>query len=124
MVLETLRYADEVNKAASYFRDIGDTKPDPDLLDLAETLIQKKTGAFDAADFHNRYIEALQGLIAEKIKKKGKRVIQDNSSDAPPKGSNVIDLMAALKKSIDSGAKGAPAAKKPASKKAPVKKRV
>src|SRR5678816_1119226 len=30
MVLETLRYADEVNKAASYFRDIGDAKPDPD----------------------------------------------------------------------------------------------
>ena len=124
MVLETLRYADEVNKAASYFRDIGDTKPDADLLDLAETLIQKKAGAFDAADFRNRYIEALQGLIAEKIKNKGKRVIQDNSSDAPPKGSNVIDLMAALKKSIDSGARGVPAAKKPASKKAaPAKKR-
>ena len=123
MVLETLRYADEVNKAASYFRDIGDTKPDADLLDLAETLIQKKTGEFDAADFHNRYIEALQGLIAEKIKKKGKRVIQDNSSDAPPNGSNVIDLMAALKKSIDSGAKEAPAPKKAAAKKAPVKKR-
>ena len=124
MVLETLRYADEVNKAASYFRDIGDAKPDADLLDLAETLINKKAGAFDAADFHNRYIEALQGLIAEKIKKKGKRVIQDSSSDAPPKGSNVIDLMAALKKSLDGGAKEVPAAaKKPAANKAPVKKR-
>ena len=121
MVLETLRYADEVNKAASYFRDIGDAKPDADLLDLAETLIQKKAGEFDAADFHNRYIEALQGLIAEKIKKKGKRVIQDNSSDAPPKGSNVIDLMAALKKSIDGGTKDA--LKKAAARKAPVKKR-
>ena len=32
----------------SYFRDIGDAKPDPDLLDLAETLIEKKTGEFDA----------------------------------------------------------------------------
>ena len=29
MVLETLRYADEVNKAQSYFRDIPDTSPDP-----------------------------------------------------------------------------------------------
>ena len=123
MVLETLRYADEVNKAASYFRDIGDSKPDADLLDLAETLINKKAGAFDAADFHNRYIEALQGLIAEKIKKKGKRVIQDTSSDAPPRGSNVIDLMAALKKSIDSGVKETPATKKPAANKLPVKKR-
>ena len=60
MVLETLRYADEVNKASSYFRDIGDAKPDPDLLDLAETLIEKKAGDFDAAEFHNRYIDALQ----------------------------------------------------------------
>ena len=43
MVLETLRYADEVNKAQGYFRDIPDAKPDADLLDLATTLIDKKT---------------------------------------------------------------------------------
>ncbi len=126
MVLETLRYADEVNKAASYFRDIGDAKPDPDLLELASTLIDKKAGDFDASTFQNRYIDALKALIAEKQKKKGKRVIQDDSPDKPAKGSNVIDLMAALKKSLDSGqrtpAKKAPA-KKAAAKKASAKKR-
>ncbi len=122
MVLETLRYADEVNKAASYFRDIGDAKPDPDLLELAATLIDKKSGDFDASQFHNRYIEALQSLIAEKQKKKGKRVIQDSSSDAPAKGSNVIDLMAALKKSLDGAPAKTPAAKPAAEKKAPAKK--
>ncbi len=129
MVLETLRYADEVNKAASYFRDIGDAKPDPDLLELAQTLIDKKSGAFDASVFENRYIEALKSLIAEKQKKKGKRVIQDTSSDTPTKGSNVIDLMAALKKSLDAGDRTPaskapakkPAARKPAAKKAPAK---
>ena len=118
MVLETLRYADEVHKASSYFRDIGDSKPEADLLEMAEALIEKKAGDFDAATFHNRYIEALQGLIAEKIKKKGKRVIQDRSSDAVPKGSNVVDLMAALKKSIESG----DSAKKSEPRKAPAKK--
>ena len=118
MVLETLRYADEVNKAASYFRDIGDAAPDPDLLELAETLIDKKASDFDASEFHNRYIEALRKLIEEKQKKKGKRVIQDNSPDLPAKGSNVIDLMAALKRSIDSGARSEAKAKKPAAKKA------
>lgn len=126
MVLETLRYADEVHRASSYFREIGDTKPDEDLLDMAETLIAKKTGDFDASEFENRYIEALQDLIKEKIKKKGKRVIQDRSTDEPAKGSNVIDLMAALKKSLDSGERGAGAkkapAKKPAAKKAAPKK--
>src|SRR6201995_3584949 len=42
MVLETLRYADEVNKAQGYFRDIPDSTPDADLMDLAEALIEKK----------------------------------------------------------------------------------
>ena len=124
MVLETLRYADEVNKAAAFFREIGDAKPDPDLLDLAATLIEKKAGTFDASEFHNRYIDALKALIEEKRKKKGGLVIQDPDDAAPAKGSNVIDLMAALKKSLDAGGGGSTSdtaqEKKPA-KKAPAK---
>ena len=125
MLLETLRYADEVNKAASFFREIGDAKPDPDLLDLASTLIEKKTGEFDASEFHNRYVDALKSLIAEKQRKKGEKVIQDPDADAAPsRGSNVIDLMAALKKSLGEGggANDNKGAKKPASKKALAKK--
>jgi DNA end-binding protein Ku len=105
MLMETLRYADEVNKANSYFRDIGDHTPDEDLLDLAATLIEKKSGEFDASEFHNRYVDALHKLIEEKQRKKGEKVIQDPDADAPPaKGSNVIDLMAALKKSLGESA--------------------
>src|ERR1700710_508876 len=63
MVLETLRYADEVNKAQGYFRDIPDAKPDEELLDLAEALIAKKTGSFDPQQFHDRYVDALKDLI-------------------------------------------------------------
>jgi DNA end-binding protein Ku len=125
MLLETLRYADEVNKAASFFREIGDAKPDRDLLDLASTLIEKKTGEFDASEFHNRYVDALKNLIAEKQRKKGEKVIQDPDADAvPSRGSNVIDLMAALKKSLGEGggANDNKGAKKPAAKKAPAKK--
>ena len=44
ILLETLRYADEVDKAQGYFRDIADAKPDPELLELAEALIEKKSG--------------------------------------------------------------------------------
>ena len=119
MLLETLRYADEVNKANAYFRDIGDTKPDPDLLDMAATLIDRKVGEFDAAEFHNRYVDALKKLIAEKQKKKGQKVIQDPDDGTPTKGSNVIDLMAALKKSL--GEEGDTPKKKPAVKKAATK---
>ena len=124
MVLETLRYADEVHRASSYFRDIGDAKPDQDLLELAETLIEKKTGEFDAKEFENRYIDALKKLIAEKQKKKGKRVIQDAEPDRIPKGSNVVDLMAALKKSLgdDKKATARRSSAKPAPRRAPAKK--
>jgi DNA end-binding protein Ku len=120
MILETLRYADEVNRAQGYFRDIGDAKPDAELLDLAEMLIEKKTSPFKADVFHDRYVDALERLIEKKKKAKGRKVIEE-ADDAPVrKGSNVIDLMAALKKSVDSGGK-APA-KKPAASKAPAKK--
>ncbi|TCM14021.1 DNA end-binding protein Ku [Novosphingobium sp. PhB165] len=118
MVMETLRYADEVNKATSYFRDIGDTDPDEELLDLATTLIDKKTGKFDAAEFHDRYADALKELIERK--KKGKTLnIDSDDSGKDPRGSNVVDLMAALKNSLGSASRAAPktTAKKPAAKK-------
>ena len=131
MVLETLRYADEVNRAQSYFREIEDVKPDPELLDLAEALIEKKTAPFKPDSFHDRYVDALERLIEKKKKAKGRRIIEDED-DAPVKRSgNVIDLMAALKKSVDSGTKSAaaktaakkPAARRSASTKAPTRKR-
>jgi len=124
LVLETLRYADEVNKAASYFRDIPDARPDEDLLDLATTLIDKKAGSFDASDFHDRYVDALKDLIERKRKAKGGKVVLDGGDDKPAsRGSNVVDLMAALKKSLDKpGAAAKPATKAPAAKKAPAKK--
>jgi DNA end-binding protein Ku len=118
ILLETLRYADEVNKAQSYFRDIGDHKPDEDMLDLASMLIEKKTGKFDPSEFHNRYVDALKDLIAEKQKHKGEKIIQEPEG-APPKGSNVVDLMAALKKSLESGGGGGGEKAKPKAKPAP-----
>jgi DNA end-binding protein Ku len=100
MVLETLRYADEVNKAASYFRDIGEAKPDEDLLDLAATLIDKKTGPFHPDEYHDRYVDALKDLIARK--RKGKTIeTEDDDTPAQSRGSNVVDLMAALKRSLE-----------------------
>ncbi|MDR7156755.1 DNA end-binding protein Ku [Sphingobium xenophagum] len=116
MVMETLRYADEVNKAASYFRDIGDGEPGEELLDLATTLIDKKTGKFDASDFHDRYVEALKELIEHKKKGKTLNIDNDDDASADPRGNNVVDLMAALKKSIGPASKAKAQAKKPTGK--------
>jgi DNA end-binding protein Ku len=94
---------------------------------MASMLIERKAGEFDPKEFHNRYVDALHRLIEEKQKKKGEKIIEDPDADAPPpKGSNVIDLMAALKKSLgdkESGKKKAPAKKKATAKKEPERAR-
>lgn len=124
MVLETLRYADEVNKAQGYFRDIPDAQPDDDLMELAEALIEKKTGAFHPQDFHDRYVDALRDLVERKRKAKGgAKILEDKDDGAPSKGSNVVDLMAALRKSMGGAAPAPKAEEKPAAaKKAPAKR--
>jgi DNA end-binding protein Ku len=117
LVMEVLRYADEVQKAQSFFRDVGDKAPDPELLDLAATLIDKKTAPFEPGEFHDRYVDALHKLIDKKAKAKGKRILEDVVEPGRPSGANVIDLMAALKKSVTTGS-SAPAGKKDATGKA------
>jgi len=106
MILETLRYADEVRKAQGYFDDIDDIKPDKELLSLAEKLIDDKAAAFEPEEYHDRYVDALKELIAAKRKSGGEKILEDVNEGAAP-GGNVIDLMAALKKSVesDSGSK-------------------
>ena len=118
MVLETLRYADEVNKASSYFREIEDAEPDEELLDLAKLLITKREAKFDPGEYKDRYIDALKGLIEEKKRAHGAKVIQEDENEAPRKGGNVIDLMAALKKSLEKGGEEEAPAAKPKPKKA------
>jgi DNA end-binding protein Ku len=127
MVLETLRYAAEVNRAQGYFRDIPDSDPDEDLLDLATTLIDKKSSKFDPAKFHDHYVDALKDLIARKAKQKPRRkIIEDKDDEGTGRsGSNVVDLIAALKKSIEKPSShpaqktSVTATKKTARKKAP-----
>ena len=118
IVLETLRYEDEVRRAQTYFKGIPDSKPDKEMLELAGALIDKKSAPFDAGEFEDRYIEAIRKLIDKKAKAKGKKILEDVEEPSPAGKSNVIDLMAALKKSVkdDEPAKKG-SAKKPAAKK-------
>jgi DNA end-binding protein Ku len=120
ILLETMRYSDEVVKAQGYFRDIPNAKPDPEMLELAEALIDKKSSSFDPDKFHDRYVDALKDLIEKKRKLKGGK-IHAEEEEAPKRGSNVVDLMAALKKSIEKPA--AAKRKAPAKKAAPARKR-
>lgn len=102
MVMETLRYDDEVNAANQFFRSIPDGKPPAELLELATTLIDKRTSPFDPVKFHDRYDEALRALIDAK---RGKKPAATDAPAVSP--SNIIDLMAALKASIEKGGSAA-----------------
>lgn len=121
LLLEMLRYADEVQEGQSFFKGIGTAKPATELLDLATTLIDKRSAPFDAKEFHDRYADALKQLVTRKAKGRGRKLLEDVEEPQNSKSSNVIDLMAALKKSVggDKPAKKVPtkktATKKPAS---------
>ncbi len=132
LIMEVLRYADEVQRAQKWFSEIPARDADPELLELAASLIDKKTAKFVPDKFHDRYVDALHALIEKKVKAEGKKIVEDPDADAAPQGGNVIDLMAALKKSLGSdSAKPKPKAKasdddedKPAPKRrAPARKR-
>ncbi len=100
LLLETLRYADEVKKGQTFFDEIDESKPPKELLELAGTLIEQKSAPFDAGKFEDHYAEALMKLIEKKAKSKSSKKIIEEDEDAEPSGANVIDLMAALKKSV------------------------
>jgi DNA end-binding protein Ku len=101
LLLETLRYADEVRQGQAFFDDIEEAKPKKELLDLATTLIEEKSAPFEASEFEDRYVDALKKLIDKKAKSKSKKaIVADVDEPDGGDGGNVIDLMAALKKSV------------------------
>ena len=100
LLLETLHYADEIKEAEPLFSSIEDAEVDEELLAVATELIERKTKPFDAAAFQDSYDAALRDLIEAKRRSK-KTPRAKTGQDAPSdQGDNVVDLMAALKKSL------------------------
>lgn len=122
LMLETLRFADEVRAAAPFFADAAETEPNEELLDLAKDLIKRKTAKFEPGKFHDHYTEALRSLIEAKAKH---QVPVDDSADAPQaERGNVIDLVEALRQSVAAGTQGPSKGDKPkTAAKAPAKRR-
>lgn len=105
IMLETLHYESEIRKADPFFAQISSAKADEDMIDVATALIKKKTAPFDAAAFKDNYQTALRELIDEKLASKENRVSVSGGEAAQPRGeTKVLDLMAALKQSLETGA--------------------
>jgi DNA end-binding protein Ku len=95
-----LRYKNEVRDEDDYFDDIPDIKVSKDTLDLAKHILATKKARFDPSKFEDRYETALKQLIA--AKQAGKRP----PTSPTPKPSNVVSLMDALRRSVQSERRG------------------
>lgn len=105
LLLETLRYANEVKTAKPYFAAIRSEEAPDELLNLAIELIKRRTAPFDARAFADHYDQALRELIEMKKKAPDRLIAPPVEEKAPAEG-QVIDIMAALRKSLETaGAK-------------------
>jgi DNA end-binding protein Ku len=112
----TLRYPYEVRDEAPYFEDIPELNLPKEMLDLATHIVNTKTGHFEPSQFQDRYENALIDLLRKK--EAGEKIEPARESAAP----RLVNLMDALRASIDAEKKKAPApsteARRPAKRKA------
>ena len=103
LIATMLAFDYEVRSPRSAFADIPKIKMTGEMLDLAEHIIATKTGAFDASAFEDRYEQALAAMVQAKIEGKPR------APRPPPRATNIVDLMAALRESAGrSGAAAEP----------------
>ena len=92
----TLHYAYEVRNDSDYFDDIPDVKIEKEILKLAEHIVEQKEGEFEAEAFRDRYEEALIEIIRKKEANQPVKKVAERPS-APR---NVVNLMDALRRSV------------------------
>jgi len=101
IILWTLRFGDEVRDEDEYWKSVKAEKPDPKMLSLVEELIEQRTTTWSETmvkdPVQDRLLDIIKNKQSPKRKAKGKKA--EDPQDEPQ--SNVIDLMAALKKSLE-----------------------
>jgi DNA end-binding protein Ku len=100
LVAHTLDEQRDINDARSILGDAAKVETDPEMVQLAKQLIERQTTTYDPSDLEDRYETRLRAMIDAKLKGEG----IDLGTPAEPAENNVIDLMAALKKSLNQGA--------------------
>ena len=116
MLATLLRAADEIRSPTAVFEDIADFEAPDDMRALAAELIGRNSGPFDPEMFEDRYEQALLALV----RSKGSGKAEAAPAKEPKTPSNVVNLMEALKRSIQAEKSAAPAKEAPS--KAPVAK--
>jgi DNA end-binding protein Ku len=115
-VLETMYWPDEI-RAAEFDTVHADEKIRPQEVEMAKTLIDNLTEPWNPASYRDEYRDALLELVEKKIAGEEIEVV----TEAPP--ARVVDLMDALKASVEAAKKRTPPAKaKSRAKKATAKR--
>ena len=118
----TLHYPYEIRSEEAVFEEIPEMKLPEQMIGLAETIIDKMTGQFESEKFEDRYENAMIELI--RSKQAGLPAPKEKPAARP---ANVVNLMDALRRSIEAGGGEAPKAAKSGGKRgaesAPAKKR-
>ncbi len=94
LAAHTLYEQRDLNDASSLFDDPGPM--DQEMVKLATELVDRQTANYDPADIEDRYETRLRAMLDAKLKGEG---IELAEAEEPPR-SNVVDLMAALKRSL------------------------
>jgi DNA end-binding protein Ku len=110
LVAQTLSEERDMNNASELFGSASHEKSDPEMVKLAVQLIDRQTGRYDPSDVEDKYETRLRAMIDAKLKGQG---IGREQPPAEDRG-NVIDIMAALKKSLGQAPEKPPAKEKPA----------
>ena len=95
LMATTLRYGYEIRDAKPYFEDLPEMKLPDEMVELAEHILQTKTGHFDPAEFEDRSETAVVEML--KQKEAGLPPTKE-APTAPP--ATVVNLMDALRRSI------------------------
>jgi len=110
LIAHSLHDNRDLNSANTVFEDLPSDKPDPEMVKLATELIHRQTGRYDPSDVEDRYETRLREVINAKLKGEG---IEAAEAEPEDRG-NVIDLMAALKRSLGEDKPGKPTQPSPA----------
>jgi DNA end-binding protein Ku len=94
MQATTLRYPYEVRQSGEIFDEIGDVRLPAEMLDIAQEIINRMSGHFEPETFSDRYEEAVVAML------KAKQAGQTFSVPEPSQPANVVNIMDALKKSL------------------------
>jgi DNA end-binding protein Ku len=116
IMLDTMIWPDEVREADFGFLN-EDIELRPQELQMARSLVESMSGEFNPEEYSDNYREALQAVIEAKVE--GREVVE--AEEQQPTAGNVVDLMSALRASVDAAKKSRGATETPA-KKSPAKK--